>query len=105
MEFVHVQCHAGHRLKAGTHLRGRTLPCPKCRAEVVVPQPKDTLSDTGVMRILGDLAPLSEPPVAKQQPPQRPCPRCSLEVSVDLSVCNHCQCFIGIVPDYMKQIG
>ena len=97
MEYVHIQCASGHRLKAGIHLRGKTLACPKCRTPVVIPQANDALSDTGLMRILGDVAPLPAPRTMAKTSTVKPrsCPRCGLEVSQDRSVCRHCNCFVG----------
>lgn len=97
MEFIHIQCTSGHRLKAGLHLCGRVLPCPKCQDPVVIPQPPNSLSDTGVMRILGDVAPLPAAQIMSKQPSDQPrsCPRCEREMGRDRSVCPHCSCFVG----------
>lgn len=98
IDFIHVECGMGHRLKAPVHLSGRTVKCPKCQSAVVIPQPaSDRLSDTGLMRILGDADPLPAPAVLSKSWAEQPrvCPRCALEVSRQRSVCPHCSCFIG----------
>ena len=103
MDFVYVTCEHGHRLKANTSLRGKTFSCPVCRLSVTVPLPDDPLSDTGVMRILGDIPPLppSPEPLRSQL---RPCPGCGAKVRNELTVCNACQCYIGHSPDYLKEL-
>lgn len=97
MEYLHLTCELGHRLKAGVHLSGRTLACPKCKRSVVVPQRRDTLSDTGVMRILGDVDPLPAPPVLRpnEDSERRNCPRCECQIDAERSVCPYCDCYVG----------
>ena len=57
---ITVQCPKGHRLRGGTNLCGKTIRCPKCQAEFVFaptkPSPPENrqVTDTAVMRILGD---------------------------------------------------
>ncbi|TWT84463.1 hypothetical protein CA13_59410 [Planctomycetes bacterium CA13] len=51
---VEVTCPSGHLLRAPERAIGRTLPCPVCQQPVTVTRPQDPLSDTGVMRILGN---------------------------------------------------
>jgi len=103
MSFIYVTCDGGHRLKANSKLAGKTLVCPVCRTHVSVPAPEDTLSDTGVLRILGDAQPIS---AADDSLPfeLRPCPRCHVQVRGHLSVCPACDCYIGVSPDYLKRL-
>lgn len=72
--------------------------------EPVVPQ-RDRLSDTGVMRILGDASTNPEMSQASQIPALRSCPSCSVGISDAVSVCNHCHCYVGVSPDYLRAIG
>ena len=113
MGFTIVACERGHRFKAMDAYRGKIVHCPQCQAHVpipiqssstaAVPTAKDPLSDTGVMRILGDLDPLPPPPVGTQSEEStnyRNCPRCSVSIRTDATLCNHCNCYVGAIPDF-----
>ncbi len=110
MSFTVVVCAGGHRIHAAHRLGGQTLPCPKCGIPVLVPKMKtDTLSDTAVLRILGDVTP---PQVNESNASEsnrqavRACPRCSVKIGLYLSVCPFCQCYAGPVSDYWhKMLG
>jgi endogenous inhibitor of DNA gyrase (YacG/DUF329 family) len=102
MEHIHVQCESGHRLKAAASLRGKTLPCPKCQKPVVIVELDNKVSDTGVMRILGETSPLPPAPTPLRLQ-LRPCPECAADVRKDAPICQHCQSYIGASPDYVKQ--
>ncbi|MCM2368995.1 ATP-binding protein [Aporhodopirellula aestuarii] len=66
---------------------------------------RDPLSDTGVMRILGDfVAPTQEIEPDNTQN-VRTCPLCSCDVSEAVSVCKNCKCYIGPSPDFFKQFA
>lgn len=121
-EKIKVTCQNGHALAAPRRAIGKTLPCPVCRAKVTVLDPssrtndqdiggmsnastvmralavqqekQSALTDTGVMRILGDSPRLPDPPV-RNSPKLRECPKCGHQVSLTRTVCNRCHCFIG----------
>ena len=106
MSEIYVECPFGHRIRANVNLSGRKLACPKCMNPVVVPQAKDELTDTGVMRILDDAnatGPAEQPKVTKA--PSRLCPHCSAGISDSLAVCPQCQCYLGIVPRYLARLN
>jgi len=108
MDVIYVECEFGHRSKADMKLAGKTLPCPKCQGPVYVPQPKDTLSDTGVMRILSDhpIGPVPTPEVFSTSTlPSRPCPRCQVRVDERRSMCPHCECYIGALPSFLEKLA
>ena len=102
-ETLTVSCPQGHQLLAKPKSIGMTLPCPVCLSMVAIePDRRDELSDTGVMRILGDFTPPVEPVLACELPPLRNCPICSLEVPDTSPVCQHCHCYVGPSPDYLR---
>lgn len=133
MDFVHFSCPTGHRLKAGHQLFGKAIVCPRCRETALVPfpaqasvnsqttspsnlatsarpsallpKPSSHLSDTGVMRILGDCDPLPAPPSNHDREDARKCPRCNLLVNALSSVCHNCQCFVGSKATTMQASG
>ncbi len=135
---ITVACPSGHRLRGGTNLVGKRVKCPKCNSEFVFAptQPAESqnraVTDTGVMRILGD-APQSRPPATKsaksesravtdtgvmrilgnhsasppmQQPSveMRRCPRCQVLTPESAAVCEHCNCYLGAMPTFLKQM-
>ena len=108
---ITVACPAGHRLRGDAKLIGKTVKCPKCSAEFIFASKREqsgkensTVTDTGVMRILGDLSSLPPMPT-RHVMKTRPCTRCGCSISEALAVCNHCNCYVGVMPSYMKQIG
>lgn len=115
MNRIEVTCENGHRLKAAAHLCGTSQKCPQCRANVNIPlqslttyasdEGRDTLSDTGVMRILGVQDALPPPPAAVEPEKTHCCPRCDVNISVKANVCQHCQCYVGAIPNFMKKLG
>ena len=104
MNTIKISCPNGHRIQASSKLAGRTLPCPKCKQPVTVPAPSATaISDTGVMRILGEVTPL--PPAPERIPDsKRACPRCHRANSASLSVCPHCKCYVGLAPNFLNSL-
>ena len=119
---------------------GQTVKCPKCQSEFVFAPTKSILSenrlvtDTGVVRILGDM-PQPVPPPEKpadsekrgvtdtgvvrilsdvsQLPPQtpthstvamRPCSRCNVPIPESETVCSHCNCYVGVMPTFLQQM-
>jgi hypothetical protein len=136
---ITVTCPAGHRLRGGTLLIGKSVCCPKCHAEFVFAPSRSTsgdgrqVTDTGVMRILGEMPkreptmPFEEPPSQKRavtdtgvmrilgdQPeiskpasgavPLRPCSRCGVHIPESMAVCDHCHCYVGVLPAFMRQL-
>lgn len=113
---ITVSCPSGHRLRGDITLSGSTVRCPKCQqAFVFAPSSNEAghpaaaaekhsrVTDTGVMRILGESEPL--PPLPEHKPLiERACPRCSLRVSPEATVCRHCNCYIGAMPQFMQQM-
>lgn len=115
-----ITCSNGHHLRAAGALAGKTLPCPRCGVAVTIPweeaftvpeEPpvRDTLSDTGVMRILGEpaVAPAAETKTdAPQANPEshRPCPRCEYLVSDQSTVCPKCACYMGMMPQFLRAL-
>jgi hypothetical protein len=109
MSFTKITCKAGHRINAPARLAGKTLPCPKCGVGVTIPKPEhnDKLSDTAVLRILGD-APvaITEHVQPADESGTRKCPRCEVRMGWYLTVCPLCQCYAGPVADYWhKMLG
>lgn len=66
---------------------------------------RDTLSDTGVMRILGDFVAPRVEPVVEDERKFRSCPVCGCDVVESASVCKTCQCYIGPSPDFFKNFA
>ncbi|MEL7267466.1 MAG: hypothetical protein AAFP69_22020, partial [Planctomycetota bacterium] len=104
-----VHCSSGHRIRAGNALRGQTLPCPKCGGAVRVPmasESSDPLSDTGIMRILGDLPPLPQQATSRiddNQPTAHVCPRCGTANPPTAAICRNCNCYTGSLPNLQRQ--
>lgn len=65
---------------------------------------RDTLSDTGVMRILGDYPPPADPESSGDASTLRNCPICSRAVADASSVCQHCHGYVGPAPDYLRSL-
>ena len=108
---IAVACPSGHRLRGDSKLVGKTVECPKCETDFVFaptlsrhPDAEKTVTDTGVMRILGDMGSL--PPAPERQSVEtRPCTRCGVAISESLAVCNHCNCYVGVMPSFMRSMG
>lgn len=100
-----VTCPQGHQLRAPERAIGKTLPCPLCRQMVSVKAAKPSLSDTGVMRILENFVPPAEPTPPVELPHLRQCPVCSGGVADASSVCGHCHCYVGLSPDFLREIS
>lgn len=87
--------------------------CPKCQSEFVFAPGKDkaespAVTDTGVMRILGETASLPPIPQRHSEQPESPtlkqCARCGTSISVNAAVCSHCNCYVGVMPQFMEQM-
>ena len=99
MDQITVTCPRGHRVRGPQVLQGRQVRCPKCAASFTFAvTDKKEVTDTGVMRILGDIPmpPLPPPPEPTEQT-DRPCPRCERQISVTTTVCKYCSCYVGMV--------
>lgn len=139
---ITVACPQGHRLRGDTQLVGKTIRCPKCQSEFVfapsepTPLPNRAVTDTAVMRILGDgpsVAEFGMPAEASKDKPtrrrnvtdtgvvrilddqqpappvpptveMRPCPRCQVLAPETASVCEYCNCYLGVLPTFLKQM-
>jgi hypothetical protein len=136
---ITVSCPSGHRLRGGTAVLGKTVKCPKCQTSFVFAPTKSNQSDhcavtdTGVMRILGDMPQLPSPaqpiqrdnravtdtgvmrilgdelefPLPPKQPTEaktRPCSRCDIAILDSLAVCPHCNFYIGVMPSFMEKM-
>ena len=105
---ITMSCPSGHRVRGGANLVGHTVRCPKCQAEFVFgektppAEPKE-VTDTGVMRILGEMSD-SDMPAQGGEVALRPCSRCGVAIPESLTVCSHCNCYVGVMPSFMKQI-
>ncbi|WDQ16886.1 ATP-binding protein [Rhodopirellula sp. P2] len=114
-----LTCSNGHHLRAAGALAGKTLPCPRCGVAVTIPwedaftvpeQPpqRDSLSDTGVMRILGEASmPVQQSETQPSDPStgsHRPCPRCEHLVSDQSTVCPKCSCYMGVLPQFLRAL-
>lgn len=83
---------------------GKTIQCPRCaRAFIFEVKDDRSVTDTGVMRILGDMSPLPPPP-AIPEPTTRACDRCGNQVSRMSQVCPQCNCYIGAMPMFLRQM-
>ncbi len=94
-----IRCANGHKIQVKDEYRGRRLACPKCRAHVRVPEldEKDgPLSDLGLLEILGEVAPLPPQPEPSSKLPERTCAQCGSTISHNITICNHCQTFLGV---------
>ena len=133
-------CPAGHRVRGKATMVGKKVACPKCQAQFVfapttrhagrIAATERSVTDTAVMRILGDMPQRPQPPEptpAEQpsitdsgvmrilgDPPEslrhddspekrlRPCPKCSVPISDALAVCNHCNSYVGALPSFLR---
>lgn len=103
-DFV-IRCANGHKIQVKDEYRGRRLACPKCRAHVRVPEideGDDPLSDLGLLEILGDVPPLPPQPEKGSRLADRTCVQCGGTISHHITVCNHCQTFLGVSSELLK---
>lgn len=98
------KCSLGHKLRGSVDLIGKTVRCPRCNDKFVFGyEVRESVSDTAVMRILGEgPAPL---PTPKAEMQTRPCKRCGVGISSKTSVCGHCNCYNGLLPDFFAKLG
>lgn len=101
---VVCKCPRGHKLKGSAELIGQSVRCPRCQEKFVFGyQIRQDVTDTAVVRLLGD-AP-APPPEPKAAPDTRPCTRCGVGISPKASVCQHCKCYVGRLPDYLDRLS
>jgi hypothetical protein len=111
---ITVSCPSGHHVRGGSDLVGKRVKCPKCEAAFVfapaIPGDSEpatprtsTLTESGVMRILGDMSPLPAPP-ENYEAATKACSRCSVRIKESLSVCPHCNCYIGMMPTFLRNM-
>ena len=106
-EKMTVACPSGHRIRGDRSLSGSRIRCPRCAAEFLfaeVPESagETTVSDTAVMRILGDIPAPSVPEATLEE--TRTCPRCQVSMSMNAAVCEHCNCYVGVMPTFMQKL-
>ncbi len=108
MDTIAIECPNGHRLTGSADLVGRKVRCPKCAVTFQLHLPeRKTLTETGVMRLLGDVTPVPTPPDPEAQAharTKRACPRCHELISVHANVCDHCKCYVGVMPHFLAQM-
>ncbi len=96
---IHFSCSQGHRLSADSRFVGKRARCPTCQeAMVVPPPPKTSITDSSVMRILGDAEPPPPMPSANE-PKYKRCGRCGASLLQSAKVCDECQTYVAVL-DY-----
>ncbi|MDM4016714.1 hypothetical protein [Roseiconus lacunae] len=104
-ERVTCKCPGGHKVRGGSELIGKIVRCPRCKEKFVFGyQVRETVTDTAVVRLLGDGPTVPQAPSATE-PALRPCTRCGIAISKNASVCKHCNCYVGHLPDYLTRLG
>jgi hypothetical protein len=104
MESLVVMCPNGHKLTGSVDMVGKNVRCPQCGAKFQLKLPaRKSLTETAVMRILGDADKLPARP-EPQEKTQRPCPRCKKQISIHANVCEHCKCYAGAMPNFLVQM-
>ena len=102
-----VKCPKGHHVRGGTLVLGKTVRCPKCHSKFVFaptnPADKKPVTESGVMRILGDM-PQATAALPRASVPMRPCTRCGVSIPESLAVCSHCHCYVGVLPTFLQQL-
>ena len=103
-ERITCKCPRGHKLRGEADLIGKTVRCPRCSEKFVFGyQIREDVTDTAVVRILGD-AP-TPPPTPEKEPSMRLCTRCGVATSAKASVCQHCNCYVGLMPDFLASMS
>ncbi len=97
---LHFYCSHGHRLSAEDRHAGRKAKCPTCGEALIVPHPAppSPISDSSVMRILGDAEP--PPPLPSEEKTlYKRCGRCGAHLHMAAKVCEECQTYVAVL-DY-----
>ena len=104
-EKMTCQCPKGHKLRGSVDLIGKSIRCPRCNEKFVFGYTvRQNVTDTAVMRILGDAPPA--PPTPKAETAEtRPCTKCGVEISNNASVCKHCHTYVGKLPDFFAKLN
>ena len=89
---IEVECPNGHQLRVKDKFSGKSGLCPHCKARVQVP---DTLTDAGILDILGDPPPPAPPP-----PPIAP-----EEISDDSASIHHEEPKSATASDSVRESG
>jgi hypothetical protein len=114
---IRVVCPNGHALVVKDSLAGKSGLCPKCKAQVEVPEPPHgELSEDAIMGILGPpgAEPLLYASVEKEaepveaplfegersSPPKKSCHKCNQEISAGIHICPHCHTYIAGLTDF-----
>ncbi|MEO1619034.1 MAG: hypothetical protein AAFV88_24495 [Planctomycetota bacterium] len=104
-EQITCKCPRGHKLKGKPNLIGKSVRCPRCREKFVFGyQIREQVTDTAVVRLLGD-APAIPPAPKKTGADLRSCTRCGVAISKKTSVCEHCRCYVGHMPDFFDKLS
>jgi hypothetical protein len=100
------RCPHGHKLRGSVELIGESVRCPRCNEKFVFGyQIRESISDTAVVRILGDAPPSSRPNSdSESQDDEGLCDRCGGPVSRAAGVCNPCQNSSSTLPDFFSQL-
>ena len=104
-ESITLTCPSGHRLRGDASFIGKKVKCPRCQAAFVISVPEEKkVTDTAIMRILGDVPVAAQVPRTNSDPATRPCPRCDVSIDQDAHVCQHCNCYVGVMPRFMTDM-
>ncbi len=108
-------CPAGHSVRGEVSMAGQKVRCPRCdvpfvfappeRAVVVNAPKKSGVTESSVMRILGELDPLPPPPGPQTRVATRPCPKCQVAIAETSAVCGHCKCYVGAMPSFLRDMA
>jgi uncharacterized protein (DUF983 family) len=103
MEQIHFKCPNGHKVKAPLEAGGKLGRCPQCASVTLVPEPiaqlikrRVSMTESAVLRVLGDAPPLPPIPDRLQHVAPRNCPRCNRSLKATATVCEHCQLYVGL---------
>ncbi|WP_146453557.1 hypothetical protein [Rubripirellula tenax] len=106
-------CPSGHHVRGDVSMAGRKVRCPHCDVAfvfappdraVVVSSKSSSVTESSIMRILGDADPLPPAPV-QHRIKTRPCPKCSVAISEAVAVCGHCKCYVGAMPSFLREMA
>ncbi|RMF40252.1 MAG: hypothetical protein D6753_12105 [Planctomycetota bacterium] len=107
------RCPQGHKIRARRELAGQQGKCPRCGVKLTVPElprpsgleiKRDALTESALMRVLGDV-PAPPPPPPPKTEPKRYCPRCRHVVSTATTVCGNCKLYVGVYVQPKKPVG
>ncbi|MGB7345831.1 MAG: hypothetical protein WBD20_16565 [Pirellulaceae bacterium] len=100
-------CPSGHKLRGNVSLSGEKVICPRCKQVFIFgvseSRTPTSVSDTGVMRILGDIPKTSQLGFA-EAPATKPCGRCGVAIDATAPVCKHCNSYVGVMPEFMRSV-